>query len=84
MIKTELIVYVLHFDGGDLLSETKSIFKYLGLISMGIGLLVTILGFTESRNASWATTSMVNGISELLFGIALIALGNGLVILAKN
>ena len=71
-------------DGGDLMSESKSIFKYLGLISMVIGLIFAMLGFNESINVTWASTSLAIALTELLFGIALIALGNGLVLLAKT
>ena len=71
-------------NGGDLMSETKSVFRYLGLISMVIGLIVALLGFNESLNVTWASTSLAIALTELLFGIALIGLGNGLVMSAKT
>ena len=51
---------------------------------MVIGLIVAILGFNASINVTWASTSLAIALTELLFGIALIALGNGLLMLAKT
>lgn len=66
------------------MSETKSVFKYLGLISMVIGLIFALHGFNESIDVTWASTSLAIALTELLFGIAFITLGNGLVTLAKT
>lgn len=72
--------------GGDLLNGTlvRSIFTYLGLASMFFGFIACLMGFRDSANASWGTSIVVQGFSELLFGIALIAIANGLVTLAKK
>jgi hypothetical protein len=63
---------------------TRSILAYLGLIAMAFGFVVCLKGFGDAVYAGWATSFLATGISELLFGIALIALGNGLAILAKR
>ena len=63
---------------------TKSILTYLGLIAMAFGFVVCLKGFGDALYAGWATSFLASGISELLFGIALIALGNGLATIAKR
>jgi len=63
---------------------SNSVLKYLALISMVVGLIVSIVGFRESYNATWASTGLAVGVSWLLFGIALLLLGAGLAILAKK
>jgi hypothetical protein len=72
--------------GGDFLNgtTTKSIFTYLGLIAMVFGLAICLKGFGDAVYAGWATSFLATGISELLFGIAILALGNGLATLAKK
>ena len=60
------------------------ILKYLSLISMVVGLLVCLIGFSESYTTTWATSSLATGVSWLLFGIALLVLGVGLAVLAKE
>jgi hypothetical protein len=63
---------------------TKPILTYLGLIAMAFGFVVCLKGFGDALYAGWATSFLASGISELLFGIALIALGNGLATIAKR
>ena len=63
---------------------TKSILTYLGLIAMAFGFVVCLKGFGDALYAGWATSFLASGISELLFGIALIALGNGLATIARR
>jgi hypothetical protein len=63
---------------------SNSIFKLLSLVSMGVGLFVSLGGFSELYNTTWASTSLVSGVSWLLLGIALLVLGVGLAILAKE
>ena len=63
---------------------SKSILAYLGLLAMAFGLIASLMGFGDSVYAGWATSSLATGISELLFGIALIGIGNGLATLAKR
>jgi hypothetical protein len=65
-------------------TTTKSILTYLGLIAMAFGFVVCLKGFGDALYAGWATSFLASGISELLFGIALIALGNGLATIAKR
>jgi len=65
-------------------TTAKSILTYLGSLAMIFGFIVCLMGFGDSVRAGWATSSLATGISELLFGIALLALGNGLVTLAKK
>ena len=61
-----------------------SILTYLGLIAIAFGFVVCLKGFGDAVYAGWATSFLATGISELLFGIALIALGNGLATIAKR
>ena len=63
---------------------TKSILTYLSLIAIAFGFVVCLKGFGDAVYAGWATSFLATGISELLFGISLIAIGNGLAILAKK
>jgi hypothetical protein len=63
---------------------SNSIFKYLSIVSLVVGLIVSLIGFSESYNTTWATSSLVSGVSLLLFGIALLVLGAGLAVLAKE
>ena len=63
---------------------TKSILTYLSLIAMAFGFVICLKGFGDAVYAGWATTFLATGISELLFGISLIAMGNGLATLAKR
>ena len=63
---------------------TKSMLTYLSLIAMAFGFVVALKGFGDAVYAGWATTFLATGISELLFGISLIAMGNGLATLAKR
>ena len=63
---------------------SNSVFKYLGLASMVVGLIVSLIGFSESYNTTWASTGLATGVSWLLFGIALLVLGAGLAVLAKE
>jgi hypothetical protein len=65
-------------------TTTKSILTYLGLIAMAFGFVVCLKGFGDAVYAGWATSFLATGLSELLFGISLIAVGNGLAILAKR
>ena len=65
-------------------TTTKSILTYLGLIAMAFGFVVCLKGFGDALYAGWATSFLATGISELLFGIAAIAIGNGLATLAKR
>ena len=65
-------------------TTTKSILSYLGLTAMTFGFVVCLKGFGDAVYAGWATSFLATGISELLFGIALIVLGNGLATLAKR
>lgn len=64
-------------------TTTKSILAYLGLLAMAFGFVTCLVGFGDSVYAGWATSSLATGISELIFGIALIVLGNGLATFAK-
>jgi len=63
---------------------SNSIFKYLSLVSLVVGLIVSLIGFSESYNTTWASTSLATGVSWLLFGIALLVLGAGLAVLARE
>ena len=65
-------------------TTTKSILTYLGLIALAFGLIICLKGFGDAVYAGWATSFLATGLSELLFGIALIALGNGLATLSKR
>ena len=65
-------------------TTTKSILTYLGLIAMAFGFVACLKGFGDALYAGWATSFLATGISELLFGIAAIAIGNGLATLAKR
>ena len=56
----------------------KSIIAYLDLLTIAFGFISCLMGFGESIYAGWTSSSFVNEISDLLLGIALIALGNGL------
>jgi hypothetical protein len=67
-----------------MLSQVNSILKYLSIISLAIGLVVSFVGFSESYNTTWATSSLASGVSWLLFGIALLVLGTGLAVLARE
>ena len=62
----------------------NSIFKYLSLASMVVGLIVALIGFSDSYNTTLASTGLATGVSWLLFGIALLVLGVGLAVLAKE
>ena len=68
------------------MSETlmKSISTYVGLALMFFGLIACIMGFGDAVNAGWGTSFAIRGISELLFGISFITLGNGLATFAKR
>jgi cytochrome c biogenesis protein CcdA len=63
---------------------TKSISAYLGLALMFFGFIVCVMGFGDSINAGWGTSFAIRGLSELLFGISFMILGNGLVTFAKK
>lgn len=63
---------------------SNSVFKYLSIASLLVGLIVALIGFIESYNTTWATTSLATGVSWLLFGLALLVLGVGLAMLAKE
>jgi hypothetical protein len=65
-------------------TTTKSILTYLGLIALAFGFIICLKGFGDAVYAGWATSFLATGLSELLFGIALIALGNGLATLSKR
>ena len=65
-------------------TTTKSILTYLGLIELAFGFIICLKGFGDAVYAGWATSFLATGLSELLFGIALIALGNGLATLSKR
>ena len=65
-------------------TTTRSILTYLGLIAMAFGFVVCLKGFGDAVYAGWATSFLATGLSELLFGISLIALGNGLATLTKR
>jgi hypothetical protein len=72
--------------GGDFLNGTitKSILTYLAVLAMAFGFVVCLKGFGDAVYAGWATSFLATGLSELLFGISLIAIGNGLATLAKR
>ena len=63
---------------------TKSILTYLSLIAIAFGFVVCLKGFGDAVYAGWATSFLATGIAELLFGISVIAIGNGLAALAKR
>ena len=60
----------------------KSPYIYVGLALMFFGFMVCIMGFGDAANASWGSSIAIRGLSELLFGISFIVLGNGLVTFA--
>jgi len=62
----------------------KSIFIYLGLALMFFGFITCVIGFGDAVNASWGTSFAIRGLSELLFGLSFLVLGNGLVTSAKR
>ena len=62
----------------------NSILKYLSIIFLAVGLVISLVGFSESYNTTWATSSLASGVSWLLFGIALLILGTGLAVLARE
>jgi hypothetical protein len=51
---------------------------------MFFGFIACAMGFGDAVNASWGTSIVIRGLSELLFGISFIMLGNGLVTFAKR
>lgn len=51
---------------------------------MASGFIICLKGFVEAVSAGWATSFLATGISELLFGIALIIFGNGFAALIKK
>ena len=65
-------------------TTTKSILTYLGLIAMAFGFVICLKGFGDAVYAGWATSFLATGLSELLFGISLIGVGNGLATLTKR
>ena len=69
---------------GDLLSQLNSILKFFSIISLAVGLIVSLRGFMESYDACWASTGLAIGVSWLLFGIALLILGAWLASLVKK
>jgi hypothetical protein len=62
----------------------KSISTYLGLALLFFGFIVSVMGFGDSVNAGWGSTFAIRGLSELLFGISFMLLGNGLLTFAKR
>jgi hypothetical protein len=62
----------------------KSLPTYIGLVLMFLGFIICIMGFGDAVNAGWASSFAIRGLSELLFGISFLGLGNGLLILAKS
>ena len=62
----------------------KSILTYIGLVLMFFGFIICTMGFGDAVNAGWASSFTIRGLSELLFGISFLALGNGLLTLAKK
>ena len=62
----------------------KSISTYVGLALMFFGFIACIKGFGDAVNTSWGTSIVIQGLSELLFGISFILLGNGLVTFTKR
>jgi cytochrome c biogenesis protein CcdA len=62
----------------------KLISTYLGFALTFFGLLTCAMGFGDAVNASWGTSFVIRGFSELLFGISLTLFGNVLVTLGKR
>jgi hypothetical protein len=59
-------------------TTTRSILTYLSLVAIVLGFVVCLKGFGDAVYAGWATSFLATGLSELLFGLAILALGNGL------
>ncbi len=62
----------------------KSLSTYVGLVLMFFGFIACVKGFGDAVNASWGTSIAIRGLSELLFGISFMVLGNGLATFAKR
>lgn len=62
----------------------KSISTYLGLALLFFGFIVSVMGFGDSVKAGWGSTFAIRVLSELLFGISFMLLGNGLLTFAKR
>lgn len=65
-------------------TTSKSLPTYIGLVLMFFGLMICVMGFGDAVNAGWASSFAIRGLSELLFGISFVMIGNGFLTLAKS
>lgn len=62
----------------------RSLSQSLSIVSLVGGLIAALIGFSESHDTMWASSSLASGVSWLLFGVALLVLGVGLAVLSKD
>jgi hypothetical protein len=59
--------------------ELRKISNILGALLLLVGLIISLLGYSNTVSAPWQSSMFYNGLAQLLFGISVLITGNGLI-----
>jgi hypothetical protein len=64
--------------------ELRKISNILGAILLLVGLIVSLLGYSNTVSAPWQSSMFYNGLTQILFGISVLITGNGIINLKET
>ena len=64
--------------------ELRKISNILGAILLLVGLIVSLLGYSNTVSAPWQSSMFYNGLTQILFGISVLITGNGIISLKET
>ena len=64
--------------------ELRKISNILGAILLLVGLIVSLLGYSNTVSAPWQSSMFYNGLTQILFGISVLITGNGIINLEET
>ena len=64
--------------------ELRKISNILGAILLLVGLIVSLLGYSNTVSAPRQSSMFYNGLTQILFGISVLITGNGIISLKET